>query len=140
MRAFSVAASLFAAGFLAAALGACTAPVRTLPGNVQVLPVVVASKGLGRVLHGSIRIEQIQGSYTVSKGTFSCSGSYTLSAVRGLMYVPILCSDGRKGTASVRNGPSRMSGTGSLTMNDGSTGEFAFGKDTKKLSPASSAQ
>lgn len=140
MRALSAAARLLTAGFLAAALGACTAPVRTLPGNVQVLPVVVASKGLGGVLHGSIRIAQIQGSYAVSRGTFSCSGTYTLSAVRDLMYVPILCSDGRKGTASVRNGPSLMSGTGSLTMNDGSTGEFAFGKDTRKFSPASGTQ
>ena len=135
MRVLSVAVCLLAPGFAAAGLASCTAtaPVRTLPGYVKILPVAVVSEGLGGVLHGSIRIEQTQGSYSVSKGTFSCTGTYGLSSVRTLMYVPIRCSDGRKGTASVRNDPSAMSGTGSFTMNDGSTGEFVFGDAAKKF-------
>jgi len=84
-------------------------------------------------LRGSIRLEQTQGSYLVSKDKFSCTGSYPLSTVRTRIYVSILCSDGRKGTASVQNEPSLMSGRGSFTMNDGSTGEFVFGDDAKKL-------
>lgn len=133
MRLLSAAAGLLAAGFLATVPGGCAAPVRTLPGYVKTLPVVVASEGLGGVLHGSVRIEQTLGSYSVSKGKLSCAGSYGLSSVRSLMYIPIVCSDGRKGTASVRNEPSLMSGTGSFTMSDGSTGEFAFGDATRKF-------
>ncbi|PRH87262.1 hypothetical protein C5L14_11550 [Labrys okinawensis] len=133
MRVLSAVGYFLALGTVAANLGGCSTPIRTLPGTVKSLPVVVVSQGLGGTLHGSVRLEQTQGSYLVSKGKFSCTGSYALSGVRERIYVPILCSDGRKGTASVHNDPSLMSGTGSFTMSDGSTGEFAFGNDAKKF-------
>lgn len=113
-------------------LGGCATPIRTSPGTVKSLPVAVISKGLGGILHGSVRIEQTQGSYSVSNGRFSCSGTYALSGVRERIYVPVLCSDGRKGYAAVHNGPSLMSGSGSFTLSDGTTGEFVFGKDAGK--------
>lgn len=140
MRASIAVAHLLAAGFVATTLGGCGTPVRTLPGLARTLPLVVVSKGLGGVLRGSIRIDQLQGSYLVSRGTFSCSGTYTLSRVDTRMYVPILCNDGRKGTADVLNGQSFISGSGSLTMADGSTGKFLFGEDTKKFQGDTIAQ
>ncbi|WP_284316478.1 hypothetical protein [Labrys miyagiensis] len=132
MRVRSAISCLFATGLAASGLTGCTTPVRTIPGVARTLPVVVVSEGLGGVLRGSVRVEQTQGSYVVSKGKLSCSGSYALATWTPRLPVSILCNDGRKGTAYVTNDQDKFSGKGNFTLNDGTKGEFVFGNETKK--------
>lgn len=89
------------------------------------VPVAVISDRDG-TLRGAATATLAEGSFRVSNGTLTCSGTYDSMNTAPTLEMVVLCSDGRKGFAVVtRTGAS--SGFGTIRMNDGSTASVIFG-------------
>lgn len=70
------------------------------------------------------------------KGTFEaigadglyCSGTYDPFDRAETIVMPATCKDGRTATISATRNPDKVSGFGTITLSDGTTGTFKFGK------------
>ena len=97
-------------------LSACTTTV----------PVAVIGQD-GRILKGTSSASLLDGSFTVSDGKLTCSGSYDPLQDSATISMPVTCSDGRKGIVrAIRD--TYTSGSGTVSLNDGYKAEFLFGK------------
>jgi hypothetical protein len=102
------------------------------------VPVAVTGKNLpGGVLHGTATGSFLtSGSISVANSAISCTGSYDAFDQSPEIAIPLQCSDGRAGTAvATRYGRNHRNGRGTFTMNDGSTGYFAFGAEAPLIRP-----
>ena len=104
---------------------AAIAIVAMLAGCAVTVPVAVISDRDG-TLRGSSTATLAEGSFSVSNGKLTCSGTYDAINQSPTIEVVVLCSDGRKGFAVVtRTGAT--SGHGFVRMNDGSTASILMG-------------
>lgn len=99
------------------------------------VPVAVISPGVpGGVLRGTNTASfNGEGSFNVSNGRLSCSGSYNSFDTSSTITIPVVCNDGRKGIVIATRDDSGRSGGGTLQLNDGTTGSFIFGTAAAKL-------
>ncbi|MBY5831891.1 hypothetical protein HFN47_22450 [Rhizobium leguminosarum] len=96
----------------------------------------------GQALVGTTTAAISGGTFQVStpKGDVSCSGNYDALDTRPVISAPVRCSDGRYGAITVLRSPDGMTGTGTVALADGSTGNLAFGRAAPTvLAPDTSA-
>lgn len=62
-------------------------------------------------------------------GGLRCEGDYSIPNGQRQFDLPIACNDGRTGTASVNLKPGGISGVALARLNDGTRGQFVFGRD-----------
>jgi hypothetical protein len=93
------------------------------------LPAAVKMSG-GETLIGTTTAATSGGSFQVSNatGTLKCSGTYDPFDTSPVITAPVSCDDGRYGTITVTRAPNGMSGTGTVNLADGSSGNLAFGR------------
>lgn len=97
-----------------------------LSGCTTTIPVAVIGQD-GRVLTGTNTVSLTEGSFSVTDGKLTCSGSYDPLQQSQTISMPVLCNDGRKGIVrAVRD--TSTSGSGTIRLNDGYQGDFVFGK------------
>jgi hypothetical protein len=84
-------------------------------------------------MHGTNSASLSGGSFDVSNGTLSCVGTYSVGNPSPTISIPVLCNDGRKGIVIATRDYGGMSGGGTFTLNDGTTGNFIFGDAANKL-------
>ena len=97
-----------------------------LGGCATTIPVAVIGQD-GRILTGTNTVSLSEGSFSVSDGKLTCSGSYDPLQHSQTISMPVLCNDGRKGIVrAVRD--TATSGSGTVRLNDGYQGDFVFGK------------
>ena len=90
------------------------------------IPVAVIGQD-GRILRGTNHISIGEGSFSVTDGKLTCGGSYDPLQQSETISMPVTCSDGRKGIVrAVRD--TSLSGSGTVTLNDGYKADFLFGK------------
>lgn len=68
------------------------------------------------------------GTFYVDVGQTRCSGVYNSMDPAKHITIPVTCGDGRTGTVEVTRVGLGTSGTATVAMNDGTTGNFVFGK------------
>lgn len=97
-------------------------------GCSQTFPVVVMGKDLpGGIMRGEGYVDLSGGRFNVSGGGLSCGGTYDGLDSSTTITIPILCNDGRKGIASATRQKGGRGGGGTVTLSDGTTGQFIFG-------------
>lgn len=105
-----------------------------LAGCAVTLPVAVVSPGVpGGIMRGSTTAGLSGGTFNVSNGTLTCTGTYNALDSSPTLSIPLLCNDGRKGIVTATRDASGMSGGGRFTLTDGTTGDFIFGDAAAKL-------
>lgn len=110
-----------------AIIAACTA----LVGCAQTIPVAVIGQH-GEIMRGSNSFGLSGGSFTVSNGQVSCTGTYNALNESQTITMPVVCMDGRTGIATaVRDSPT--SGGGTVTLSDGTSGRFIFGPAASRI-------
>lgn len=102
---------------LVALLGGCT--------NTQPVAVIMPS---GHILRGTATGALSGGSFQVSDGKLTCSGSYDSLDMSPTITMPVLCNDGRKGFVVATRQPNGTDGFGKVTLNDGTEANFVFGR------------
>jgi S1-C subfamily serine protease len=97
------------------------------------VPVVVSTDD-GRVIRG-INEASVSGRgfFEVTDGSLTCSGSYNAYNTSRTISIPVDCSDGRRGIVVATREASGVSGTGTVRMDDGTFGTFAFGKAAERF-------
>jgi len=107
------------------------AAVVLLAGCSATLPVAVIAPD-GSVLRGLNTFSLGSGTFSVSKASLECHGSYDATAHGPTISIAAICSDGRRGIGrAVRDGP--FSGSGKITMTDGSVATFVYGAAAEGL-------
>ena len=102
-----------------------------LSGCAMTIPVAVIGQR-GEILRGENTVSLIEGSFSVTNGKLTCSGSYNPLNHSRTITVTLLCSDGRTGIAiATRDSP--VSGGGKVTLSDGEEGTFIFGDAASKI-------
>lgn len=102
-----------------------------LSGCATTIPVAVIGQD-GRVLTGTNTASLAGGSFYVTDGKLTCSGSYDPLQQSQTISMPVICSDGRKGIIrAIRD--TATSGSGTVRLNDGYQGDFVFGKAALNL-------
>lgn len=112
--------SVIAAVILPLSLAGC--------GSVTVPAAVKMTNG--EALTGTTTASMSGGTFQVSSptGAVNCSGNYDAFDTNPTISAPVRCSDGRYGTITVLRSQDGGSGTGTVTLADGSTGNVAFGR------------
>jgi hypothetical protein len=90
-------------------------------------PVTVHGE-TGQTLLGSYNATLIGGTFSVTDGKLTCSGSYNSLDYSTTISMAVECSDGRSGTATVNRNSSLTSGTGTVQMEDGSRATLVVGR------------
>lgn len=96
-----------------------------LAGCATTVPVAVIGQD-GRILTGTNTASLSGGSFSVTDGKLTCSGSYDPFQQSQTISMPVLCSDGRKGIVRATR-DTATSGSGTVRLNDGYQGDFVFG-------------
>jgi hypothetical protein len=100
--------------------------ISLLSGCATTVPVAVIGED-GRILTGSNTASMTAGTFSVTDGKLTCSGSYDPWQQSATISMPVLCSDGRKGIIrAVRD--TATSGSGTVRLDDGYKADFLFGK------------
>ena len=95
------------------------------------IPIAVIGQH-GEILRGENEVSLSEGSFSVTNGKLTCSGSYNPLNDSPTITVTLLCSDGRTGIAiATRDSP--LSGGGKVTLSDGEEGTFIFGDAAKRI-------
>ncbi|WP_026222860.1 hypothetical protein [Methylocystis rosea] len=95
------------------------------------IPVAVITHD-GHILRGENTVSMASGTFSVSDGRLTCTGSYNPLNESRTITVTVTCNDGRTGIAiATRDTP--MSGGGKVTLSDGSEGTFIFGDAARKI-------
>lgn len=83
----------------------------------------------GTLLLGSTSASLMDGGTFTARSAdgLECSGSYDAFDTARVISAPLSCSDGRVGILTVNRTPELNAGVGSLTLNDGTTAQVAFG-------------
>lgn len=106
-------------------LALSSAFIGLLSGCAVTVPVAVISDRDG-TLRGAATATLSEGTFRVSNGTLTCSGSYDSMNTAPTLEMVVQCSDGRKGFAVVTR-TSATSGHGIVRMSDGTTANLIFG-------------
>jgi hypothetical protein len=99
------------------ALAACSVTV----------PVAVVPK-TGPIMRGTATGSLGGGSYTVTDGKLTCSGTYDALDSSPILQMPTTCSDGRKGLVTATRDSNMTDGKGVVRLQDGFEAQFVFGK------------
>jgi len=95
------------------------------------VPVAVISQH-GEIMRGTNTSALSGGSFSVTNGKITCSGSYNAVTDSKTLTIPILCTDGRTGIATaVRD--TQFSGGGKVRFSDGSEGNFIYGDAASRI-------
>lgn len=106
-----------------------------LGGCAVTQPVAVVGKGVpGGIMRGSVTASMMGGgTFSVTNGKLSCSGSYNSLDSSVTITMPVLCNDGRSGILTATRDASGQSGGGTFTLTDGTSGQFIFGPAAARL-------
>lgn len=81
----------------------------------------------GQILRGSFSATFSGGTFSVTDGQVTCSGTYDSWDMSSTISMAVKCSDGRTGTATAKRDASLKSGTGTVLMDDGTRATMVFG-------------
>ncbi|WGJ15775.1 hypothetical protein QEV83_05815 [Methylocapsa sp. D3K7] len=95
------------------------------------VPLAVISEH-GEILRGTNTSALSGGSFSVTNGKITCTGSYNAVTDSKTLTVPILCSDGRTGIATATR-DTQFSGGGKVRFSDGSEGNFIYGDAASRI-------
>jgi hypothetical protein len=95
------------------------------------VPVAVITHD-GHILRGENEASLAAGTFTVTDGKLTCTGSYNPLNESRTITVTVSCSDGRTGIA-IATRDSAISGGGKVTLSDGSEATFIFGPAANKI-------
>ncbi len=101
-----------------------------LTGCAVTVPVAVIQQG-GNILKGAATASVAGGSFQVTDGKLTCSGSYDSLDMSRTITMPVHCSDGRKGFVVSTRQANGLDGFGTVTLSDGSKSDFVFGEAAK---------
>ena len=95
----------------------------------------------GEMFYGSTTASTTGGHFEVNEmnGRARCSGTYDPWDNRRTISSSFTCTDGRSGTITVTRRTDGVGGTGSVRMNDGTTGFAAFGADASTITASEPA-
>lgn len=99
------------------ALAACSVTV----------PVAVVPK-TGPIMRGTATGSLSGGTFSVTDGQLTCSGTYDALDSSPTLQMPTTCSDGRKGLVTSTRDPNLTDGKGVVRLQDGTEAQFMFGK------------
>lgn len=81
----------------------------------------------GHVLRGTATAAlNGSGTFSVTDGKLTCSGSYNALDKWVTISMPVLCNDGRKGIITATRQLDGLNGSGRLRLSDGSEADFMF--------------
>jgi hypothetical protein len=107
----------------------CTATL--LVGCSTTVPVAVIGQH-GEIMRGTSTAGLSGGSFSVTDGKVTCSGSYNALNESPTITIPVLCTDGRRGiVTATRDSP--MSGGGKVRLSDGTEADFIFGEAARRI-------
>jgi hypothetical protein len=102
-----------------------------LSGCATTIPVAVIGQH-GEILRGTNTFSIEGGSFSVTDGRLTCSGSYNALIESKTLTIPVICSDGRTGIATATR-DTRMSGGGKIRLSDGMEADFIFGEAARRI-------
>jgi hypothetical protein len=109
--------------FLVAAIGTS--------GCATTVPVAVITHD-GHILRGENTASLSSGTFSVTDGKLSCTGSYDPLNESRTITMTVSCNDRRTGIA-IATRDSALSGGGKVTLSDGTEGTFIFGDAARKI-------
>ena len=114
-----------------AALGICTT---FLAGCAITVPVAVLGSN-GEVMHGTATASSAEGTFQVSGPLggkrLTCSGTYDPWDRSETITMSVACDDGRTGQVLAVRDATGANGSGTVTLNDGTTALLVFGRDAR---------
>ena len=100
-------------------------------GCSMTIPVAVIGQH-GEILRGTNTVSLSGGSFSVTDGKITCSGSYNALNDSPTITMPVICTDGRTGIViATRDSPT--SGGGKVRLSDGTEADFIFGEAAKRI-------
>lgn len=98
------------------------------------VPVAIVGKEMQNdVMRGTATATPSGGTFSARNSKTSCSGSYDAWDTSATITMPVVCSDGRKGVVIATRNRNGISGGGTYTLSDGSTGTFIFGEAANQI-------
>jgi predicted aspartyl protease len=94
---------------------------------------VVAVGPNGDIFHGTTTAALNGGTFGVSDGKITCSGTYDDYDLSPTLTIPTKCSDGRTGIITATREAGAHSGMGTIAVSDGTTWSFGFGADAARV-------
>jgi hypothetical protein len=86
----------------------------------------------GEIMRGTNTLGLTSGSFSVTDGKVTCAGSYNALNQSATITMPVTCTDGRTGIVTATR-DSAMSGGGTVTLSDGTSGRFIFGEAANRI-------
>jgi hypothetical protein len=87
---------------------------------------VIGAKG--QILRGTATASLTgSGTFSVTDGKLTCSGSYNALDQSLTIAMPVLCNDGRKGIITATRQLDGLNGSGRVRLTDGTEADFIFG-------------
>lgn len=103
----------------------------SLAGCSTTIPVAVIGQH-GEIMRGTNSIGLTEGSFSVTDGKVTCSGSYNSLNELQTITMPVICTDGRTGIVTATR-DSAMSGGGKVRLSDGTEADFIFGEAARRI-------
>ena len=102
-------------------------------GCTNTQPVVLIGQ-YGQILRGSTTTSFSMISFSLSDGATSCAAKREgMDNTAAEVTMALVCSDGRRGIATVQRQEGAASGGGSVRFTDGTLATFIYGPDAKKF-------
>jgi hypothetical protein len=81
------------------------------------------------MLHGTAtaRFSGPSDFWVIAPGGFRCGGTYDAITDTPTLVVPVTCSDGRKGEVAITRDKTKIAGTATGRLSDGTEARFVFG-------------
>jgi len=95
-------------------------------------PVVVVGQG-GEIYRGMTTAALTGGSFGVTNGKVTCSGTFNDYDLSPTITIPATCTDGRTAVITATREANGLSGMGTIAVSDGSTWTFGFGSDAARV-------
>lgn len=71
------------------------------------------------------------GYFTITNGRATCTGAFNTDINSDIVTAPVICTDGRQGSASIRRQLNGYDGYGKLTFTNGETYDVVYGRLSK---------
>jgi hypothetical protein len=118
--------------FLIATFVAAMGAAALLVGCSTTVPVAVIGQH-GEIMRGTSTASLFSGgSFSVTDGKVTCSGSYNALNESQTITMPVLCTDGRRGIITATR-DSAVSGGGKVRLSDGTEADFIFGEAAQRI-------
>jgi hypothetical protein len=95
------------------------------------VPVAVIGQH-GEIMRGTSTASLSGGSFSVTDGKVTCSGSYNALNESQTITIPVLCTGGRRGIV-IATRDSAESGGGKVRLSDGTEADFIFGEAARRI-------